>query len=124
MPNPAERHWSEGVHLLEAGWVYLGSYNLGTGQKGDVYYDEDIDAYEGISIQYGPDEHQYYSSSHIYLDDLSTSPLSCILKAYAMKYGRGIFRNETEDNLNRFKHIDVLVKKKDEYGYITKPKIK
>ena len=84
------KHWNEGVHNSE-NWIYIGSYNFSLNnkeEKGDIYIHKNKKIYKGISVQYGNEEFQYYSSSIIYEEDVPLSLSSAILLGYGIVTNR------------------------------------
>ena len=85
-------HWKYSVHSLDK-WELVARVSLPDDEL-DIYIHKNKEQYEGVSIQYGPDEPQYYSSSHPYVDDGVTSLSDGLLKAFAIEHDRHCYRNK------------------------------
>jgi len=83
---PQGGHWPRRMHT-ENEWEYLGSVSS-TKNKYDVYRHKIKEAYSGISMQYGDEEHQYWSSSILAAQPLPGSFPESIAIAFALEYDR------------------------------------
>jgi hypothetical protein len=84
------KYWPCGVHKAEDGWQYLGSVSSLLYKKThgmDIYRHEGYKIYSGISMQYGPNEEDYYSNAYIALGNVPTFE-QAILLAYAIRFDR------------------------------------
>ena len=86
-----KQHWPVGVHSYEEGWKHVGSFQFEqtdehSASKGDVYICLNKKEYDGVSVQMGPEEHQYISGAPAIITP--SSPVNAIRMAYAMQYDR------------------------------------
>jgi hypothetical protein len=80
-------YWPNGVHCHEK-WELIGTLKSGNGKILDVYRHRFPKQYGGISMQYGPDEQEYYSSDTVYSNAVPISFEQSILLAFGLAFDR------------------------------------